>query len=172
MAEAEEIRHPDGRIEHPSVKHERSDASFRWIMVILVGAVVFAVVVEFAILGFFDRLRASQAEIKKSPFPLATGPSDALPPEPRLEQVDRMPGVQTPDDYKRESANREVLNSYGKTADEGFVHVPIDWAMKYLVEEKKLPARPEPPADQRRRSEGLVDAGEPNSGRLFKGGEK
>jgi hypothetical protein len=38
--------------------------------------------------------------------------------------------------------------------------------------ENKLPARPAPSAEQERRSGGLVDAGEPSSGRLFQRGKR
>jgi hypothetical protein len=163
----EEIHQPDGGVEHPTVRYERSDASFRWIMVILLGALVFAVIVEFSILTFFHYYRDYEAEIKKSPHPLAPGPSTALPHEPRLEQIDRLAGVETPNVFEREAANLVILNSYGPTREEGFIHIPIDRAMQQLIEEKKLPARPEPPADQTKRSGGLIDAGASNSGRRF-----
>ena len=44
--------------------------------------------------------------------------------------------------------------------------------MQLLLDKKVLKSRPEPPVEDRRRSEGLIDAGEPNSGRLFKGDSK
>ena len=169
---AEEIIHPDGRIEHPSVRYERSDANFRAILFVILGALMFGAVVECGILVFFKRYADYQANIKKSPHPLGPGPSNALPREPRLEQVDRLAGVETANTGETERAKRELLNSYGPTKEEGFVHIPIDRAMKYLVEEGKLPARPEPPADGGSRSNGLIDAGESNSGRVFKGEPK
>jgi hypothetical protein len=163
---ADEIRHPDGRIEHPSVRHEPTDVQFGPILYILIAATGFAVIVLVALWWFFASYRDYQARIKASPFPLAPGPSEALPPEPRLEQIDRNAGEQRENVYVREAGKEAILRTYGPTDEEGFIHIPIDRAMALL--EKKLPARAQPPADQGRREGGLVDAGEPNSGRLFR----
>jgi hypothetical protein len=165
---AEEIRHPDGRIEHPSVRYEPSDAKFGWILGIIIVAIVLAVIIHLALWQFLVHKRAVEDEAKRSNFPLAPGTTTPLPARPRLEQIDRLEGAPGVNASEHEADNLRILNSYGPTSDEGFVRVPIDGAMKYLIEYKKLPARPETPADQRRRSGGLVDAGEPNSGRLFK----
>jgi hypothetical protein len=148
------------------VRFEPTDASFKAVLWILLGAVVFAAVMFPVVLWFFYDFRRYQADIKKSPFPLAAAPSTALPPEPRLEQLDRASGVETPNVYARQEAREGVLNSYGPTGEEGFVHVPIERAMRQL--ENKLPARAGPPPEQARRGAGLVDAGEPNSGRMFR----
>lgn len=164
-----EIRHPDGRIEHPSVRHERGDASFRWILVILIGAMGFAALVHYVLLQFFYDYRGYEAAIKKSPYALAPTPSERLPPEPRLEPLDRTSGIESSNIYVRLADKEAILNSYGTTGQKGFVHIPIDRAMTYL--ENKLPARPEPAANQWRQ-DGLVDAGESNSGRMFRGQPK
>jgi hypothetical protein len=123
---------------------------------------------------FFVGVKDEQARVKKSPYPLAPGPSTALPREPRLEQIDRLAGVETPNVHERETSRLEVLQSYGPTSEEGFMHIPIEQAMKLLAAspQYKLKARPEPSADQKRRSGGLVDAGESNSGRMFRGGRR
>jgi hypothetical protein len=168
MAE-EEIRHPDGRIEHPSVRSEKTDVSFRWIVSLLVGAMVLAAVIHYAVLLFFYGYNDYQSELRKSPYPLAPAPSGKLPPEPRLEQLDRMEGIERANVYVREATKEAVLTSYGPTPEKGFVHVPIDRAIKHLV--GKLPARKEQ-AESGRRDSGLVDAGEPNSGRIFRGRPK
>jgi hypothetical protein len=155
--------HPDGRMTHPEVRYERSDASFVWILGLILGAMAFAALVHYLVLVFFFDYRDYQSAIKKSPFPLAPGISDVLPRQPHLEPLDRLEKVERSNVYVREANREEVLNSYGLTNEEGFVHVPIQEAMKYL--ENKLPARAAP-AD-RQRDSGLVDAGESNSGRLF-----
>jgi len=162
----EEIRHPDGRIEHPSVRRERTDASFGWIIGLLSGSAALAVVIFASIFVYFRAYRDYQADIKKSSFPLAPVSSTALPAKPRLEQIDRQEQLDNPSVYKTEAANEDILNSYGTTQDKDYVRIPIAEAMKLL--DKKLPARPTPPADQARRANGLVDAGESNSGRLFR----
>jgi hypothetical protein len=168
-----ETNHPDEQLKNPSVRHEPSDASFRAILIILVAAMVFAAVVLYVILQFFVRMRSEEDATKKSPLPLAPAPSTALPREPRLEQLDRLAGVERPDIYRRETDRLAVLKSYGPTADKGYVHVPIDRAIDYLTNNPDLlPSRPAPGAEQRRRSSGLVDAGASNSGRVFRGGKK
>ena len=86
-----DIDHPDGALKNPSVRHERSDASFKAILLILVVAAVLGVLLHLMILHFFLHERAEQDAAKKSPFPLAPAPSTALPREPRLEQLDRLP---------------------------------------------------------------------------------
>jgi hypothetical protein len=166
MAE-EEIRHPDGRIEHPAVRSEPSDASFRWIAVILAGALVLAVVIFASVLAFINSYNDYQSALRKSPYPLAPSGKqllDKMPPEPRLEQFDRLHDIQTPNVRLREATKEAVLESYGKTDDEGFIHVPIERAMKYLA--GKLPARKDAAADKH--ANGLVDSGASSSGRLFR----
>jgi hypothetical protein len=165
---AEEIHHPDGRIEHPSVRYERSDANFRWILGIILGAMVFAAVVHYLVLVFVQGYAGYEDKAKKSPYPLAPGPSTRLPREPRLEQLDRTAGIESPDVYRREAAKEDILNTYGPTETEDFVHIPIDQAMTLALRENYLPVRPAPPAGQRSRDNGLVDAGASNSGRIFR----
>jgi hypothetical protein len=162
----DEIHHPDGRIEHPSVRYERTDASFGCILSILIAALIFGIVAFAGVRLFFDEYRNYQAEIKKSPYPLAPEPSTALPREPRLEQIDRLAEVETPNVHEREAAKEKILNSYGATQESGFVHVPIERAMSLLAD--KLPVRAKPPANQTEHSNGLIDAGESNAGRVFR----
>src|SRR5262249_23663709 len=128
-AMADEVRHPDGRIEHPSVRHEPTDVRFGPILYILLSTTGFAIVVLIALWWFFAGCRDYQARIKESPFPLAPTPSTALPPEPRLEQIDRNAGVQRENVYVREASREDILRSYGPTDEEGFIHIPIDRAM-------------------------------------------
>jgi hypothetical protein len=85
-----------------------------------------------------------------------------------LEQLDRVAGLERSNVHVREESKEAILRSLGPTADEGFVHVPIERAMALLAD--KMPVRPATPADQQRREGGLVDGGEPNSGRAFKRG--
>jgi hypothetical protein len=164
---AEEVHHPDGSIEHPSVRHERTDASFRAIVYLLVGAMAFAALVFFVLLVFFYDYRDYQKDIKKSPYPLARTPMTALPPKPQLEQLERIQGYQEANVFKRQLSAEETLNRYGPTAQDGFVHIPIAQAIARL--ENKLPVREKlPDAGQRRRAGGLVNAGASSSGRMFR----
>jgi len=156
----------DSPVEHATVRYEKTDASFSWVLGLLLGAMALGIVIFAAILMFFHGYNDSQSALRKSTYPLAPGPAkalDTLPPEPRLEQIDRLRGIETPNVFKREESKESLLGSYGPTGDKGFIHVPIDQAMKHLA--GKLRARVEK-AEAVPRDNGLVDAGEPNSGRL------
>jgi hypothetical protein len=135
----EEIRHPDGRIEHPSVHHEPTDASFYWILGVVLGAGLLGVIIFLAILAYFNHCREALAVARKSRFPLTPSPTRSLPPEPRLEQLDRLAGVTSADILAIQRAKLERLNSLGPAEEKGFVHIPIDRAIKLLA--NKLPAR-------------------------------
>jgi len=166
MSEQEEIRHPDGRIEHPAVRYERRDVVFRWLMVLLVVVAGIAAGSSYVIRRFFWWEEAFQAEVGKSPYPLAPGPSTKLPAEPRLEQVDRLERIGSADFFPRQAAKEKLLQSYGATQDKGFVHIPIEQAMKSLADQLPVAGGPrQSPLKQ----DGLLDAGEPNSGRVYRG---
>jgi hypothetical protein len=158
---------PPGGLQHTAVRFEPSDAKFRWIFGIILGAIVVAVVIHVAVWGFFESRRDREATVKRSDFPLAPASSEALPPQPRLEQLNRIERIEKGNVYLREEQKEWTLDSYGP-AGEGYVHIPIDRAMDLLAD--KLPVRTaRPPADQARRQNGLVDAGASNSGRMFAG---
>jgi hypothetical protein len=162
----EEAPHPDGRLEHPEIRTEKTDASFRWVLGLVLGSVVFAGVVQLVLWLFFWGYRNYQADIKQSPYPLAPAPSEALPREPVLEQVNRLEGIKKGDVYQREASKEAILAGYGPTSETGYVHIPIDEAMDRLA--GKLPVRAEAPPGAGERDGGLVDAGESNSGRMFR----
>ncbi len=161
----DDVPHPDGRLKHPEIRYETKDANFRWILGLIVAALVLAALIHLTILGFFYRYREHLDTKRQSPFPLAATPSGELPPEPRLEQVDRLEGITRADFYVREKSKLSVLDSYGRTEVEGFVHIPVDQAMRILA--GKLPVRQAEKAGERH-DLGLVDFGEPNSGRVFR----
>jgi hypothetical protein len=163
---AGEIVHAEGQVAHPEIRYETSDLNFRWILGILIGAMVFGMIIQLAVWDFFSDYRAVQAEVKKSPFPLAPAPTDTLPPEPRLEQLDRLEEALASTAAAREATELSILNSYGPTSEEDYVHVPIDRAMKLV--QKQLRSRPRRQIEDKREN-GLVDAGAPNSGRMYRG---
>jgi hypothetical protein len=162
-------RHADGPITHPEVRYETSDLNFRWLLAILIGAMVFGMIIQLAVWDFFSDYRAVQAEVKKSPFPLAPAPTDSLPPEPRLEQLDRLEEALASTAAAREATELSILNSYGPTLEEGYVHVPIDRAMKLV--QRQLRSRADRQTEDKREN-GLMDAGAPNSGRMYRGKPK
>jgi hypothetical protein len=147
------------------VRYERSDASFRAILYILIGATAFAIVLFWSVAQFLHRYETYQAVIKRSANPLQPVPSDALPREPRLEQLNLLAGSDAESFLEQEAAKRATLQSYGPTPETGYIHVPIDRVMDYLA--SRLPARQEA-ARGAHKANGLLDAGEPNSGRMFR----
>jgi hypothetical protein len=161
----EEIRYPDGRIEHPSVRYERRDVKFGWIMAFLVGALCIAVIHYFVVWKFLGSRKAALEELRRSPYPLARAPSTHLPPPPRLEQLDRMERAAAANAYERQAAGEEILNSYGATGEKGFARIPIQEAIKLVA--GQLPTR-KGPSPGHRQDGGLRDGGESNSGRMFR----
>lgn len=162
--EPEVIRYPDGRIEHPRVRHEPRDIPFGWIFVFIVVLSCVATVHYYLVWRYLQAQMAGQDVVKRSPFPLAPTPSTKLPPEPRLEQLNRMSGVEESNVYARRAAAEKILHSYGPTEEKGFVRVPIQQAMEMVA--GKLPARKDTPQAN---ADGLLDGGGPNSGRIFRG---
>ncbi len=165
-----EVRHPDGRIEHPAVSFERKDVSARGIYLVILATALLAVFHYWIVWWFFNDYNNYESAIKRSPYPLAPVPSQRLPAEPRLEQLDRLEGIQKPNVYLREESKEQILNSGGPTAEPGYVHIPIEQAMKQVVQQ--LPVRQRPPPQGPVKDKGLVAGGEPNSGRLFRGGTR
>ncbi len=134
-----EIRHADGRIEHPLVKHEPHVIPFRSIMAVILALVLSGAAIFFLVWIFFEARNRQQLAAKTSNYPLATPEVQRLPAEPRLEPLDRLTGNQASDFYQRELAKQRQLNTYGPTDDPQFVHIPIEDAMKMVV--AKLPVR-------------------------------
>src|SRR5579864_8398203 len=148
---------PPGGLQHPEVRYERTDASFRWIFGIIVGSGVLMAVIYYVVLLFFQDYQDYQAAIKSSNFPLGPSGSEPLPPQPRLEQINRMAEIERGNVYLRQEQKETILSSYGPV-EEGYVHIPIDRAMDLLA--NKLPVRTtRPSAAQARRQNGLVNAG-------------
>jgi hypothetical protein len=153
---------------HPSVRYERSDANLRWIIGLLIAALILAVVIHGAVWRFFIGYRDYQAQIKSSNYSLAPSTSDALPSEPRLEQINRLAGIEKSNVYVREESKEAILHGYGKTESDRYVHIPIDKAIDLLAQQK-LGRKEQPTNEQAKRQNGLVADGEPNSGRRFRG---
>src|SRR4051812_37866854 len=87
-------QHPPQAPENPPVLYEHSDASFRWVLGLLIAGAILGIIIHVVILWFYRRYEDSQAKIKSSRFPLSNAPSHRLPAEPRLEQINRMEDIQ------------------------------------------------------------------------------
>jgi hypothetical protein len=162
---------PDGQPHHPAVRHEHTDVSFKWIAAVVAACAAGGILIQLGVWVVLRTIGRDSHAAKVSPFPLAPTPSTALPARPRLEQIDRLAGDTSGNVYLRMESRLEHLETYGPVKDEpGFAHVPIDRAIEQLA--GKLPHRKPPSAGELRRAGGLVGAGEPNSGRVFRrGGE-
>jgi hypothetical protein len=158
----EETRETNGRLEHPSVRFEKTDASLPAILTIMVCSLLFAGLIHLVVWFYFMGYSRQLAVARQSQFPLAPTPSTTLPPEPRLEQLDRLKGDAAVNVFARQKAKEAVLRRYDKADEAGYVRIPIDTAMKHMA--GKLPVRKDQPKGPHR-DLGLVDAGEPNSGR-------
>jgi hypothetical protein len=161
----EETHTPAGTPENPSVRYEPTDASFRWIMGIVLVSIILAALIEIGIAEFLRMTRARQDSIKASHFPLAKKPSNTLPPEPRLEQLNRLEALESHPNVK--TTNENDLHQFGPTDQQGYVHIPIERAIELLPD--RLPVRKDQPSEElRRHQSGLIGDGESNSGRLFR----
>jgi len=156
-------------IENPAVRYEPRDIGVRGVLVLMVVACGVLVVIAYVVWRFYWFQAGGREAIRPSPYAMTPGVPAPLPPEPRLEQVDRMAGIETSSAAKLLSAKEKVLNSYGPAAEKGFVHIPIQQAMKTVAAEARAgklgERRPSPPA----KDQGLLDSGESNSGRVFRG---
>ncbi len=148
------------------MRYEEKDVRFGCIMALLIAAGGILVTQFSAVWFFFRGEQRSQAVSKESPYPLSPSSSGQLPPEPRLEQVDRMEHDQIANVRLQQAEQLKFLNSSGPTDEKGFVHIPIEEAMKRIADQ--LPVRRQPPETGKDR--GLTDSGQSNSGRMFRGG--
>ena len=138
--------------EHPGVRYEHRDITFRWVLALLLLIAAFLIGMSLLMLKFFWMQEEAERRLKGSTEALAP----ALPPEPRLEQIDALAGVEAANVNARLAAQEEKLNSYGPTGEKGFVHIPIRQAIEAVAD--KLPVREPPPnklrGSERQRGEG------------------
>jgi hypothetical protein len=147
---------------HANVKYERKDIRLRWVVGLFSLLGVFVICMLFAMLKFYWYEEEAEKKIKGPTEALAP----ALPPEPRLEQIDKLAGVEASNVDARLAAQEEMLNSYGPTGEKGFVHVPIQRAIEAVAD--KLPVREQPPGEAAK-GRGPVAGGDSNSGRMIRG---
>ena len=157
----QQVQHPDGRLEHPTVHRESRDASLRLVLAVLLGGLLVGGAAGFATWRFVMPEQGGQRRSYNSyaPPPLAT----ELPPPPRLDPLMlKEPELREPRPYGIEAVER--LHRFGPTDEAGFVHIPIDQAIELTA--GTLPAPKSLPNDTVK-DQGLVGGGESNSGRLY-----
>jgi hypothetical protein len=153
---------PNGEpLVHEEVAYEPEDLRAKGILWVLIGiAAMFAGVALVA--WWFLNFNESVAD-RAAQFAQYTASAEELPGEPRLEPLDRSEATAASDVFAKQLALEHQLHSYGKTSDQGFVHIPIEQAMKFAIAEIPVRKESEPPA----KSFGLVGGGESNSGRMY-----
>jgi hypothetical protein len=157
----------DARRRHRGVQYDTTDISLRGVIVVLVG--IAAVFVGLATAARWAL--ESQAPANAPPGAATTYrmPTEPLPAGPQIEELNLLTGDVAANVFDAQLAQEKELDSYGPTPEDGYVHIPIDEAMK--LEAAKLPAQsqqppqPQPPVGAK--SFGLVGAGESNSGQLL-----
>ena len=133
----------------------------------LYGAIALVCTGAALTVGVYFYYKASIGIVSKNgqSFPLAPHPLSELPAKPRLDPLEKLSTDVATRMYHRHDKMMEQLQSYGSTSDKDFVHVPIDRAIETLA--GKLPVR-KTSVKNSLQDNGLVDSGEPNSGRLFR----
>src|SRR5260221_299166 len=101
-------RMPD---QNPSVRYEASDASVRWVLRIVVVALVAAAIIHASVFAFFRGYQRHVEAVDRSQSPLTPAPSQAQPREPSLEQLDRL----TDSGPARDSLPEQSLHRYAGT---------------------------------------------------------
>ena len=164
--EPREICYPDGRIEHPGVPYERGDIGVRGLLGVIVGACCVLAVLGLVVSRFYWFQERAREAVTKSPYPLSPGLSAKLPAQPRLEQLDRMTAAEVANGDRQLAAMQRALDNYGTTSEQGFVHIPIQQAMKAIAGD--LPVAKESSQGRAAHASGLLESGASNSGRMFR----
>ena len=120
--------------------YEHTDANIGGIVRFLIWLAVSAVIIHIG-LGFMYQLFIDRSIEAEQPYPLATGQEERLPPAPRLQQFPRN------EIYQFRLDENALLDRYGyMNREEGIVHIPIEEAMRLMLERGTLrssaPAEP------------------------------
>ncbi|MGH9349227.1 MAG: hypothetical protein ACRD26_18385 [Vicinamibacterales bacterium] len=124
----------------PGAGYEHTDATVAIIVKFLLWLAASAVIIHVGLALLFGLLTTRRIERGEPRFPLAVQEEPRLPPEPRLQRFPRE------DILNFRLAEESALRSYGWVdKDAGTVRIPIDEAMRLVLERKLLPSRPAPP---------------------------
>jgi hypothetical protein len=179
--------------EIPPRRHEPEQINIRAILICAGALALLALVIHIGAWGLFRYLDAREERVKPDLFPLATeerleqkppplepaptppgwSATRGLPPPPREPQLEGIKRMEGKDGYGRP----EQLSRYEWVdRKDGIVQIPLDQAMKLIVEEGLLPARssalnPLLPPWQGGEKGGAAPPSRANSGRTPEGRE-
>src|SRR5580704_5534268 len=134
----------------PENRYEETDASFQGVIIVAVAGCCIGAVVFVIVRGFYWAALESQPPARATTFTAPENPTEQLPPEPRLELLDRQQKTPASNVSRWERGEEKALETYGTSDEKGFVRIPLQEAMHIVV--GQLPAR------------------KSNSGRMFRGG--
>jgi len=152
---------PDvSHIRNVEVTHEMSDVDVKGILTFAVALTVMTVVVYLLMLLMFNVLNKQEVGKEQKPSPMALSEKERLPPEPRLqgaqgfsEGLDKSAGITETEEEKGKPKDplweirilrqqwNDVLEHGAKDKDGKVVGLPIDEAMKRILEGNGLPSR-------------------------------
>lgn len=141
-------------IKNLDVTHEASDVSISGILRFVVGLTIFGIVVHILMWGLFRVFDAQQAGKEPKPGPMAMTEQERRPPDPKLQSapgfgVKLENGQWVPLENREPQAEYRVLREqWDQTLNEGardnsgkIVGLPIEQAMKKVIDENKLQSR-------------------------------
>ena len=152
---------PDvSHIRNVDVTHEMSDVDVKGILTFAVALTVMTVAVYLLMLLMFNVLNKQEVSKEQKPSPMALSDKERLPPEPRLQAapgfgVDQRNGqrvdlsLRAPqEEYQVVHKQWEqVLNEGARDQNGNIVGLPIDEAMKKVLEGTGLPSRLQAPGN-------------------------
>jgi hypothetical protein len=150
----------------PEIRYEERDVRFRWVLIVAVVSCVIGGAIFVLVRGFYQVALELRPEGQTPVFASRETPTSQLPPEPRLELLDRRAKTPASNVSKWERGEEKSLETYGSSDEKGFVRIPLQRAMQIVA--GHLPVRKD--IDRPKyKDRGLVDGGESNSGRMFRG---
>ena len=152
---------------NPGVRYERKDIRFGCLLAAIIVAGCVVVSVGYGMWRFYWWQAGQQQANGRSQYPLNPGSTRDCRPNRGSSRSIGWPARRF-QLFQVLAEKEKVLNSYGPSEEKGFVHVPIQEAIKATA--GKLPVRKQPPGGAN--DNGLMDAGQSNSGRMFKGESK
>jgi hypothetical protein len=155
-------------IESPSsgeVRHETSDANLRGVFAFGAGLFFILLGTIVGLVGLFHYFAAREDRLKGEIPPLAVGDQGRLPPEPRLEGIEKM--AKSASSPAGKPAPSEGYSWVDREA--GIVRIPVQNAMKILAQQLQAEG---PQSSRPKEDQALEEPTASNSGRTSKKGQR